>query len=266
MKRSLRFLQLFLLLAIGAGPLRAQADAPKEEKKEKPPTRLRLLPIGDAPPHREEVVNGIRVHLPPPPGSIPPRTLAAWINPETKVQWSPQLGLLGQAVELPRELQKIPLLDGQAPANAPPWLTVNLKASGEYLAVLTRGGKEPSWSSPAVVLLPDDAVAFPAGRVFLLNLAPVEIPLQLGNEKFSLSPRSPVFRNPGAVSGLPLKATRPGSNQRQVFFHQGELLLNPGERAMVIVYAADGIQARQPFKLLVMKERAPVAAPPAAVP
>ena len=264
MKHPSRFLLLLSLFAIGATGLRAQTDAAKEEKKDAPPGRLRLLPIGDAPPHREEIIDGIRVHLPPPPGSIPPRTVTAWLNPEKRVEWSPQLGRLTQAVELPRELNRVALLDGQAAPDAPPWLTLDLKPGGETLAVLSRGGNEPSWSSPAAILLPDDAVAFPAGRVVLLNLAAIDIPVQLGNEKFSLAPRRPVFRDPGAVAALPLKAARPGPNQRPVFFHQGEILLNPGERAFVLVYAADGIQPRQPIKLLVLKERAPVPAPPPA--
>jgi hypothetical protein len=85
-------------------------------------------------------------------------------------------------------------------------------------------------------------------------------------EKFSLPPRRPLFRDPGAVTGLTLKASRPGPNQRPIFFHQGEILLNPGERALVIVYAADGIQSRQPIKLLLLKERAPAVASPAVGP
>jgi hypothetical protein len=260
--RSPRLLFLLFLLAIGVTPVRAQADAAKEEKKEEPPMKLRLLPIGDAPPHREEIVDGIRVHLPPPPGTIPPRSLVAWITPETRVELNLQLGRFSQAVELPRELKRVALFESQAKPDAPPWLALDLKAPADSLAVITRGGKEPSWSSPAVILLPDDAVAFPAGRVVLLNLAATEIPVQLGNEKVSLSPRRPVFRNPGASAGLPLKAARPGPNQRPVFFHQGEILLNPGERALVIVYGADGIQSRQPVKLLVLKERVVEIPPP----
>lgn len=255
----LSFCALGVLLSSG------QSDG-KGGGKVAPSKRLRLLAIGDAPPHREEIVDDIRVHLPPPPGTIPPRTLFAVPIPETRVEWNPQLGRFTPAVELPAELKAVALSDSQAAPGAPPWLTIPLESAGDHLAILTRGGEPLGWTTPACVLLPDDTLAFPAGRVFFLNLAATEVPLQFGEEKFSLVPRRPVHRDPGVSPGLPLKAARIGPGQRPVFFHQGEILLNPGERALVLVYAADGIRTRQPIKLMVLRERAPAPSSPPSQP
>ena len=254
------FLLLLASFALGVGDLLAQAKA-GDEKKSEPPGRLRLLAIGDAPPHREEVINDIRVHLPPPPGTIPPRIVFAQLDPETRVEWNLQLGRFTPAVELPREMNRLLLSDAQSKPGAAPWLSLDLRPGGQHLAVLTRGGPARAWDSPSAILVPDDAAAFPAGRVFLLNLTGEEIAMQFGAEKFSLGARHPVFRDPGPVSGPPLKAARVATGGRQVFFYQGEFLLNPGERALVLVYTADGFRPRQPMNLLVLRERAPVVDP-----
>lgn len=250
------FCLLLLALAVAVADLHAQA-APAGEKKDTPPRRLRLLPIGDAPPHREEIVDDVRIHLPAPQGSIPPRLLSAWIGPESRVELNPQLGRISPALDLPADLKRLSLLEGQAPRDAPAWLSIDLPPHGDHLAVLTRSGKSPTWSTPAILLLPDDPISFPAGRVLFLNLAAVELPVQLGNEKFSLLPGRPISRDTGAVRGLAFKAAHLAAGGRPVFFFRGEILLNPGERALALLYAADGVQPRQPLKLLFLKERAP---------
>lgn len=252
-----RFLICLLLVVQGLAGVSAQQPPPSVGPKEEPPRKVRLLAIGDAPPHREEIVDDVRIHLPPPPGTIPPRVLGFWLSPETRLELRPQLGRWTTPLELPAGMNRVPLVEGESGPDGRPWLTLELPAAGDHLAILTRGGTNPSWNTPSVVLLPDDARSFPAGRIVLLNLAAVELPVQLGTENLALPARGTVSRDPGPVESLALKAARVDERGRAVFFHQGEILLHPGERALVILYPADGVQRRQPLKLLVLKERAP---------
>lgn len=252
-----RILILFCLCLQGAGRTHAQVAAPGQAGNEEPPRKLRLLAIGDAPPHREEIVDDVRIHLPPPPGSIPPRLLSLWTNPETRLEMRPQLGRWSAPVELPAGMKRVVLHEGEAGPEGNPWIALDLPASGDCLAILTRGGANPTWNTPAVTLLPDDPVSFPAGRVVALNFSAVEIPLQLGTEKLAVPARGKISRDPGPVEAWPVKAARLDERGRPVFFHQGELLLHAGERAVLLIYPSDGVQRRLPLKLLVLKERAP---------
>ena len=71
-----------------------------------PPRTLRVWPVGDAPPFMQEVRDGVRHELEPPPGSIPPRRVTVGLadqpgQEEQAAELRLMLGRLGEAVPVP---------------------------------------------------------------------------------------------------------------------------------------------------------------------
>ena len=59
-----------LVLALTASVLSAQeVPAPPAGGTRRPPRHLRVLAVGESPPYRQEVRDGVRYEMPPPPGS-----------------------------------------------------------------------------------------------------------------------------------------------------------------------------------------------------
>ncbi|MEM9237940.1 MAG: hypothetical protein AAGB14_14295, partial [Verrucomicrobiota bacterium] len=59
---------LFLLLMLPGSLTWAEEG----EETKPPPRQMRLLTVGERPPFRQEIRDGVRYELPPPPGSLPP--------------------------------------------------------------------------------------------------------------------------------------------------------------------------------------------------
>ena len=71
-------IRLLLILALLVVSVHAE-EAPKtgdtksdQSERKRPPRNLRILPVGESPPYRQEIRDGVRYELPPPPGSVPP--------------------------------------------------------------------------------------------------------------------------------------------------------------------------------------------------
>ena len=72
-------LSLLLLAVLLAPPLSAQNP---EEKTRQPRRQARFLAIGDSPPFAQEIRDGVRYELEPPPDSIPPRQVSVSLEGE----------------------------------------------------------------------------------------------------------------------------------------------------------------------------------------
>lgn len=247
-------LPLLLLLTLAGG----LAQTPLPESKPAATTRtLRLLPLGEPPPFRQEVRNGVRYELEQDADSIPPRQVVlAGDKAATPILLN--LRRATSPVAVPAGTAPVVLAIPAAGAEAAPvpWLSISLPETGDVLALAWRDPTKP-WRKPRSLVLPDSAAAFPAGKVRIVNLLPTEAAAIFGTERVLIPPGKTLQRavSPGVDLSIQL-AYRTASGELQPFY-SSSLLLNPNERAQVFLYRADGEKPRQPVKTVIFNEAAP---------
>lgn len=245
---------IFLLLGC-ATCAQGQDSTPVKEKR-----KVRFLTVGDFPPFRQEIRDGVRYEMPPPPGSLPPAEIS--ISQETK---SPdpaaskpasvrlQLGKASETISLPAGTGTMNLLATGSAAGNEPWLRVPQPESGDFLVVIWRATRAKSWDQPKFIVVPDK---HPAGKLTLLNVSPVTIAVACGSEKLLIE------------SGKPHDCEMPGD--RPIEFHIGtptagtefkkmismSLEQRQKEHTLAVMCLSDGEEPRQPLKLTLLKSPA----------
>jgi hypothetical protein len=250
--------------------LHGQDDPPPPEKKA-PPRTLRLLPLGEPPPFRQEIRDGVRYELEPPPGSIPPRLIRLGL-PETEESAPPpeqeptrlNLGRIGEPMKIPAGKNPLILREGDSPDDpeAKPWLRITPPETGNILAIIWRD-PGTTWATPRAITFPESAAAFPAGNVRLLNLTPADIGIQLNQKRILLKPGKSVLQAIPQGADLPIEVSYNDGTGNFVRLHSSSVLLNPGERCQVIIHRADSEKPRRPVRVSFFNEMAPVPPPPA---
>lgn len=265
-----RTLQL-LTLAIAATTCPLHAQEP--EKKPAPPRALRLLPLGEPPPFRQEIRDGIRYELEPPAGSIPPRQVVIGPTPDAATA-TPQpeneptrlnLGRFSESLKIPAGTAPILLRDAANPADpaAKPWLRIVPPESGDALAIIWRD-PGATWLTPRAIVFPESPTAFPAGSFRLLNLTPAEIGVTLAGRRTLLQPAKSTIQAIPVGTDHPLQIAYNDGSGNFIAFHTGSVLLNRGERGQIIIHRADGEKPRRPVRVSIFNEITP--APPAPAP
>jgi hypothetical protein len=256
---SWRLLSL-LVLTIGLSHAQ-QTEAP--EKTRVPPRGLRLLPLGETPPFRQDVRDGVRYELEPAPGSTPPRQVRHGTG-ETAVILRLNLGRASEPVKIADGTTAAVFRDASAPDDplSKPWLSVALPEAGDVLAVIWR---DPAtrWTQPRALIFADSAVVFPAGTIRIVNLLPTEAALIIGTERLLLGPGKSLLRAIPGHADLPLQVAFKNAAGQYQRFYSGAVLLNANERAQVFIHRADGEKPRQAAKVVTFNEAAPpLPAPP----
>jgi hypothetical protein len=236
-----------------AMPLAAQ-EAEPEKPAPVAGRNVRFLPVGDLPPYRQEIRNGVAYELEPPAGSIPPRQVMVGFGDEKRDAVPLLLGRVTEPLsapggEGPMQLRKL----GDAP-EAEPWMKVNRPETGDFLVLLWRDSAKGDWSQARSLVLQDNPEVAPAGRVRIVNLSPVPVAVVFGGERIKLEAGKFYQRSVpvGKDTEFQLGAvTHAGDLDR---FHAGSLFQNPGERSLVVIYRADGVQPRRPLKAVVHRE------------
>lgn len=229
-----------------------------EVVKPKPPPRsLRLLPLGETPPFRQEVRDGVRFELEPAPGSIPPRQVRLGTG-EAAVVIRLNLGRASESAKLAPGTAPVILRDAKAgddPA-VKPWLTLQAPETGDVLGVIWRDPGTP-WSKPNTLVFPDSAATFPSGSIRIVNLLPVEAALILGAENLLLKPGNSLVKTVAIGIDHPVQIAYKNKSGQFQRFHSGSVLLNRNERAQLFIHRADGDKPRQPAKAVIFNEAAP---------
>ena len=243
---------LVLTLAIGHAQNAEEAAKPKV-----PPRLLRLLPLGESPPFRQDVRDGVRYELEPAPGSIPPRQVR-FGEGETPILIRLNLGRASESVKIPPGTAPVLFREADAPVDpaVKPWLSLYPPETGDVLAVIWR---DPGsrWSQPRSLLFPDSGAALPAGSIRIVNLLPAETALVFGTDRVILAPGKALVKAIAIGSDLPIHiAYKLPSGQYQRFY-SGAVLLNANERAQIFIHRADGEKPRQPAKVVTLSEIAP---------
>jgi len=216
------------------------------------PHVLRLLPLGDHPPFRQELRNGVRYELDPPEGSVPPpKVELADPGGEKALPFRLRLGTPSTARRLKvGEVREVGIIDSDGQS----WAKVPLAESGETLAVAWRS-RDGDWSKPRFLPLRDGPLAVPRDAVRLLNVAPYRVGVQWGSSKVVLDPGKPLvleFPEGGRGAELRVLHAMPDGKLRQVYSNLIER--NPSMSHQFFVYATDDEGARTPFRVIPLIE------------
>ncbi|MEI7909841.1 MAG: hypothetical protein WCK77_09420 [Verrucomicrobiota bacterium] len=250
MIRRILFL-VALTLAAGHGQGADGADKPP------PPRSLRLLPLGESPPFRQIVTDGVRYEQEPEPGSIPPRQIR-FGEGDKPTLLRLNLGRATEPIKIPAGTAAVLLREATAP-NDPalkPWLTLHPPETGDVLAVLWR---DPGtrWTLPRSLLFADTAAALPAGSIRIVNLLPVDAALIFAEERVILPPGKALIKPLATGTDLPVQIAFKNATGQFQRFYSGAVLLNPNERAQIFIHRADGEKPRLPAKVVTFNETAP---------
>lgn len=244
----MKILAIFLILAVSAW---GQDDA-VEEKKEVPKRSVRLLAVGNSPPYRQEVRDGVRYELPPPPGSIPPRTLMlVRMTEEDPVELGElrlQLGRLSGEIELREGEGTLQLRDDKGA----PWATVPCPAEGDFLVLLWRDPAVGVWTQPKLKVVPD---LREPGKVSFLNVSRSPVAIVVGERRQALKPLQQWVTDLGAGEPVSFQLGMAGEDGRLEREVSLALEQSEGESTLVIIASSDGERARRPLKITRLRER-----------
>ncbi|MEP4078299.1 hypothetical protein [Haloferula sp.] len=247
---------LFLLLALaGLQGLRAEDES---RPTKTPPRQMRLLTVGEMPPFRQEIRNGVRYQLPAPPGSLPPVGLDVMIpssDGRDKQSGSLRLriGSISAPIEVPGGVGSVVLRLPESEPESEPWYRIERPESGDFIVVMWRGRKDNTWDKPSAFVMPAN---LPAATVSLVNVAPGPVAVVYGSEKIALPPLRPVSQ--------PLRPIRRGEKplHLQVGLPKGDNLQRlvsrtleqqPGQHSLVVFYRNDGEKPRSPLGVKIIR-------------
>jgi hypothetical protein len=263
-----------VLISVVAPPLVA-------EPKAAPPRQARFLAVGDMPPFRQEIRDGVRYELEPPADSLPPAEITVGAAeeapkdppvPATAGGAAPlpaaplHLGRIGGPLVIPAGAGPLDLLRSANGVPGERWLRLQRPETGNLLVLMWRDPRQEDWKSPSAMILSDDASAFPADTVRIVNLFPQAVRVAWGKEMLTLEPRKtllkPLETGTGtAATTFQILAT--DSSGRAKRYYSGAVTQNPGERGWVIIHRADGEAPRRPLKVVMLREPMPKAPVPA---
>lgn len=126
------------------------------------------------------------------------------------------------------------------------------------MVILWRASPKGTWKEAGSLVLPDGPLSAPAGSVWVVNVAPVDvgIVIVIDSEKLMLSAGKTYQCQPsvGPDQNFQIVVTDAAGSPRRL--HSGTISRNPGERSLVLVYRADGEASRRPVKVSVLREPA----------
>lgn len=243
--------RLLLIVALVL-PLHAE---PEKEKEKKQPRTIRFLPLGESPPFRQEIRDGVRYELEPPVGSIPPREVSLTVGKFAVPSVQLSLGRISLAIGLPNGVEPIAVRRPEDSPTAQPWMNLTLPETGNVMVLVWRDpGK--LWDKPRWLLL-SDGPEFNAGKLRLSNISPVEIRFIIGEEKIALNPGKVHLISLPVGRDVPVQIAWIDASGNANRIYSSAIVQNQGERGELMVYRADGEQPRQPLKVLPLREKAP---------
>lgn len=211
----------------------------------------RFLAVGDSPPFRQVIRDGVRYELEPPPGSIPPREVLPGFGGGPTKPVPLRLGRISPHVVVPAGEGPLQLWRADDAVADPPWVTMKRPEAGDFLVLLWRKPAADTWNDVAIMTLAET----PAGMARIVNLFPLAVNIEWGDENLVLpagrSILRPVPRNEPVALRI-LARDVEGAMRR---YYSGTVSAIAGERSLVTIYRADGVAPRRPLKVSVLRER-----------
>lgn len=219
--------------------------------QEKPPERhVRFLALGELPPFRQEIRDGVRYELEPPPGSIPPREVMPRIGDEKVRPIALRLGRISESVKVPIGEGSVVLQSVGTDSEAAPWLRINRPMEGDFIVLLFRNPSKGTWLDPSCLVLPEGA----ADTVRIINLFPQAAQIDFAGQTQAIAPGKTLVKQIQPGVDQPFQILVADANGRPKRYYSGNVTQNAGERGLVIIYKADGVMPRRPVKVTMLRE------------
>lgn len=210
---------------------------------------LRLLALGELPPFRQEIRDGVRRELDPPEGSLPPRILEAGLPSEAeKDAKAPAFRLQLSTASLPAKVYPV---DGKVTLRDPEkgdWVKVPCPPGARVMAVLWRPGD--SWDKPEVLALPDLKADHNPRTFRFVNVAPRTVGIVFGDKRYQLQAGKDLSLTlPEGARGASVSVliSGPGGQLSPCFSGMAEP--RPGSATQFFIHRADGESPRRPVKV-----------------
>lgn len=213
----------------------------------------RFLAVGDLPPFRQVIRDGVRYELEPPPGSIPPREILAGFvgNPSEPVPL--RLGRIGPHVTVPAGAGPLHLWRDKDTEGASPWVTLKSPEAGDFLVLLWRSPSAETWNEASAMTIAET----PRGMARVVNLFPSALSIEWGDEALRLpAGRSFTRRLPQQDEPVALRILSQDAQGGARRYYSGAISANQNERCLVTIYRADGVVPRRPLKVSILREPA----------
>jgi hypothetical protein len=223
--------------------------------------QVRFMALGEPPPFRQIVRDGVRYEQEPPPGSIPPRSVELRFGGDDPEIVPLQLGRISPATKAPAGEGPLVLSRRDLAGDTAPWIKLTRPEAGGFLVLLWRDANTGSWEKARCMVLPDDPTSRPAGTVRFVNVSAATVRVVIGSEKLVLVAGRSFARTISPGGEQTFQILLPDRSGEWKPLHSGVLTQNSGERSLVLIYRADGESPRRPLKVSVQRERVPVATP-----
>lgn len=228
------------------------------EEEEVIPHVFRVLPLGDHPPFRQEVRDGVRYEIDPPEGSVPPPKVEVATGGDSGVAIEGKLLPFRLRLGSPSVARRVKVGDvrsvGLIDEEGEEWARLPL-AKGDRSLVVAWRTEEGDWSEPRFAPLGDGPAAVPPGSVRFFNASRTPVGLQWGNEKLGLKPGKLLVREfPEGAARVVLMVLYPGDDGefRQVFSNVVDR--DAGKMHQFFIYQTDGEGARGPVRVVPLIE------------
>jgi len=220
-----------------------------------PDKHVRFIPLGELPVWKEDLKGGIRVQRKAPPGALPPSEVSYVYRDRVK---SMRLSLRSftDMASFSGKGEGILLREGKG-EEAKAFLKAGMPASTKSLGVLFRDNTKMTWDDPKMLLLKDDADAFPVGQMRFVNVSDRTVVVQMAGAK-------PFGLAAGKVAMKPIKegstgikvgyVTEDGSKKA---IWQNNVKVQKGQRVQCFFYKAQGKKPRDAVKFHSVPESVP---------
>lgn len=245
---------LGLVLAAGVVGL-GTAGAQEDDQAEQTRGWLRILPVGDAPPFRQKIINGVRVQQPDAPGTTPPRKVLVSVPNQERVGITLVLGTASAPVVA--TAGPVTLLEERRGEDPAKWATLRMPESPVALAIMFRDPRAKLWDQSRSLLLADGVAIFPVGATRIVNASPFVATVVFAGKKYVLQPGKIVIRRRagGNLENAVLRVAIGDGRGGVKRIYDSALSQGRGQRTNVVIYRADGLRPRTPAKILVQAER-----------
>ncbi|MCW1922526.1 hypothetical protein OKA05_08165 [Luteolibacter arcticus] len=216
---------------------------------------MRILPLGDPPPFRQEVRNGVRYEIPAAEGTIPPRNLEIAIPPKekagepTSMKLRLRLGMISEPLEFPLpETRSIEARQGSGT-----WAKLPLSSSEATLVLVWRSG--PDWNKVGVLPIPDGKADRSQGDCRFINVTSKPMGLVFGSERLKIEPRTALMRTlPAGTQEITASILYPAADGSLQPCLSTKIMKSAEKLQQFIIHAADGEKPRIPVKVLPLEE------------
>ncbi|MGC6466561.1 MAG: hypothetical protein ACON38_15845 [Akkermansiaceae bacterium] len=216
---------------------------------------VRFIPLGELPPWKEELIDGVRVQQEAPPGAIVPKSIAIPDGEDDVRRVDLNLRQPTKLMAFSEGTTALRLYKGEQ-ATGTPWLSSPMPTSKHSYGILFRDNANMTWDSPKLMMLRDDAQALPAGSIRFVNVSDHKTIIKVGKKSEVIQPGKSLVKELKEGAN-PILAGYYEKDGRVVMIFQNTVRLLKGQRVQAFFFKGQGVKPRTGVKFLSFPEPMP---------